>query len=258
MTKGTAGERALARAAMYRLLALAFGYPAPELTASMDEACGVAAVGAGLLDPEVFAAVEDLRLAYGRASHDEVEASYQRVFTLSYNEDCPIYESAFSANHLFQQTQHQADISGFYRAFGVDPRAERSDHIVAELEFCYLLALKEAIARERGEADHVRICRHAQRAFLRDHLARWAPLIARRVVLAGAKTVYEAAGRLLLAFVAREQRFLRLGPVELYRDEPVMIADEPGDMSCPASDLAFSELTITETKEGRHVGAGTS
>ena len=184
-----------------------------------------------------------------------VEPAYQHVFTLSYSEDCPPYETAFSSSHIFQQTQEQADIAGFYKAFGVNAQAERPDHVALELEFCYLLALKEAHARELDESEHVEICRDAQRTFLREHLARWAQLIGQRVAVTGSGTLYGAAGALLVAFVAWEERFLRLGTVARYRDEPLLIADDPGDMTCPAAEMASADVANLPFFESREEAA---
>ena len=185
------------------------------------------------------------------------------MFTLSYSEDCPPYETAFSASHIFQQTAQQGDLAGFYRAFGVDPQGERPDHIATELEFAYLLALKEAHARGEGDGEHVRVVRDAERLFQKRHLARWGTLIGQRVALRADGSAYGAAGRLLIAFLDWEERFLRLRGIERYRDEPVMIADDPGEMSCPFDDVNLSPeivpLQLFDTKEeGEHVLAGSS
>lgn len=241
MVRCTAEERALARTALYRLLALAFSYPTSEVREALPGAIEVARVAAPLLDQPTTDRIEEFARALGDGAG--LEPDYQHVFTLSYSEDCPPYETAFSSSHIFQQTQEQADIVGFYRAFGLNAQAERPDHLALELEFGYLLTLKEALARERDEADHVRICRETQRTFLRDHLGRWAPLIGQRVAVTGGSSAYGIAGRLLMAFSAWEERFLRLGVVPRFRDEPVMIADDPGEMTCPAAEFATAEVS---------------
>jgi DMSO reductase family type II enzyme chaperone len=236
MSGATAEERALARAAIYRLLAVAFAYPTRDALDALDGAREVAGRAAEVMDPRIGEAIFDLEDRLSGMSQADLEATYQRSFTLSYNEDCPLYETAFSARHIFQQTQQQADIAGFYRAFGVDPHAERPDHLALELEFLYLVALKEAWARADREADHIAVCRDAQRSFLREHLSRWAPQIAGRIALAGRGTFYESAARLLRAFLEAEERYMRLGKVEPFSEEPILIADEPGEFTCPMVD----------------------
>jgi TorA maturation chaperone TorD len=87
-----------------------------------------------------------------------------------------MYETELGLPHEFRQSQELADIAGFYRAFGFQTGGtvrERPDHLAAELEFMYLLALKEAYAAANSMPEQVEICVDAQRKFLQDHLARW-------------------------------------------------------------------------------------
>ncbi len=250
----TGEERSLARASLYRLLSLLFGYPVPGTYEAVGRALAAAEVAADLIDPVVAAAVCDLGGVVAGTSEENLEPSYQHSFTLSYNEDCPLYETAFSAKHIFQQTQQQADIAGFYRAFGVDPKGDRPDHLALELEFLYLLTLKQAVAQGQADTEHVKLCRSAQRGFVRDHLARWAPHVAGRIAVAARGTVYEAAARLLHVFVESEERYLRLGHVPRFSDEPLLIADEPSEFSCPAADTpAAVSLELVHARKG---GAG--
>ncbi len=240
MPRVTAEERALARAAVYRVLGACFSYPDRASVTALAAARPVAQASAAVLG--LASAARELERALAEADHAGLEAAYQRAFTLSYSEDCPMYETAFSARHLYQQTRHLADLSAFYRAFGVGANADRPDHIAVELEFCYLLTLKEATARAAGDAERVAICRGAQRSFLRDHLARWAPLFAGRAERAATGTPFAAAARLLAELVAHEERFLRLGTVRRYRREPASPIDEPGDMTCPLAEAAVESL----------------
>jgi TorA maturation chaperone TorD len=248
--RATGEERALARATIYRLLALAYSYPTSDTVDQLGETLEFAPVAADLISPTVAKEVQQLAAVFQGVDQPTLEASYQRVFTLSYSEDCPVHETAFSAKHLFQQVAHQADIAGFYRAFGVNAENDRSDHVAMELEFCYLLALKEAHARGLGESEHVAICRDGHRVFMRDHLARWAPHIAQRIVVTGAGTWYERPAWLLLAFIAAEERYLRLGKIDRYRDDPVLIADEPGDLTCPIIEGSIEEMIEWPTPGG--------
>ncbi len=231
--RATSEERALARAAVFRLLALAFSYPTDSVVGEFRRSADVAEVGGRLIDPAVAGALAKVREELGPITPTELEHHYQRIFTLSYSEECPLYETAFSARHLFQQTQQQADIAGFYRAFGVEGHGERPDHLATELEFAYLLALKEAKSRRDGHREGWEVSRAAMRSFLRDHLGRWGHLVAQRVAVVGAGTAYAAAAHLLLAMLGWEQRYLRVGRITPFRDEPVLIADEPGDLTCP-------------------------
>ena len=64
MTRCTAEERALARASIYRLLALSFSYPTSEERAALAEALPVAAVAAELLRAPIADGVEAVRAAF--------------------------------------------------------------------------------------------------------------------------------------------------------------------------------------------------
>jgi TorA maturation chaperone TorD len=118
------------------------------------------------------------------------------------------------------RTFEMADVAGFYRAFGVAAveGGERVDHIVTELEFMNLLAVKESIAlQEEGAGEHSEICRHASRVFLRDHLARWAPRLGESLAASEGDPVYRSAGRLLGSFVAFDVRRIDADNAPLFR-----------------------------------------
>jgi len=120
------------------------------------------------------------------------------------------------------RTFEMADVAGFYKAFGVEvgDGNERVDHIATELEFMNLLAVKESIAlQDEGEGEHAEICRNASRAFLRDHLGRWAPRLGERLAAADGDPVYSSAGRLLGGFVALDAERIDAAGAPLHRIE---------------------------------------
>jgi TorA maturation chaperone TorD len=105
------------------------------------------------------------------AGLDELQQAYIQVFDPVHG---PFpYEVEHKKGHEYAKAQIMADVMGFYRAFGVEPRADRADHIAAELEFMHLLTLKEAHALKAGQADKAELCREAQQKFLREHLLTW-------------------------------------------------------------------------------------
>ena len=118
------------------------------------------------------------------------------------------------------RTFEMADVAGFYKAFGVEvgDGNERVDHIATELEFMNLLAVKESIAlQDEGEGEHAEICRNASRAFLRDHLGRWAPRLGECLAAADGDPVYSGAGRLLSAFIALDAERIDASGAPLHR-----------------------------------------
>ncbi|MFQ5417224.1 MAG: molecular chaperone [Myxococcota bacterium] len=130
------------------------------------------------------------------------------------------------------RTFEMADVAGFYKAFGVevDPAGVRVDHITSELEFMNLLAVKESIAlQEEGDGEHARICRDASRAFLRDHLVRWAPRLGGLLAESDTDPVFCAAGRLLRDFVTFDAALIDA------ESAPVHIVDPVGREAVPES-----------------------
>lgn len=132
--------------------------------------------------------------------------------------------------HGMTRGYEMADVAAFYKAFGVQVRAEseRPDHVVAELDFLHVLALKLAVALSEGNEEGIEVCREARVRFMVDHVTRWIGMFAEllneteHVPLDGADEAvpdgaigpfYPAAGRLLLTFMQNEV---------LHSEEPVV------------------------------------
>lgn len=249
-------ERSLARASIYRLLSLGFSWP----TEALWEAVEPARVGAGLLGPTIAAAVEQTAAALRRRTLAQLQEEHRQRFSLSASPDSPLSECAYSAKHVFQEVQELADIAGFYRAFGVEVSGQRPDDLAVELEFCYLMSLKDAYAREQRLPELRRASEDGLRAFLHDHLGRWAENIGRRLEVLAAGTAYESLGRLLREFVASEVEYMRVGPITPHQEipRPPEPLDEEG---CPAENAPLStqfsredilaELTPVQAPAGR-------
>jgi len=231
-----AEELALSRAIIFRLLSLACAYPTAEVRRSLRELVPAARVAGELASPAVRRAVDTLCDAVARSGDEALERGYIEVFTATSSPTCPAHETAYTAKHLFQVSEQMADVAGFYRAFSVEPDGERVDQLATELEFAYLLALKEAYAREHGTAAQLRIVRSAEGAFLRDHLGRWAAAAGERMTAeARDGSVIGAAGVLLVVFVAGERARLRAGASAPLPARPYA-PPEPGedDAACMA------------------------
>ncbi len=203
-------DTALARSALYRVLAEAFEYPTRQAMARLrqrDLPLARAASSPLGLERAVARVADALR---GR-SYRRIEAAYRDLFSQVASVDCPPHETDYTTTDIFRKSEEMADVAGFYRAFGVEGSAEeraRPDHVTVELEFMHLLTYKEAWARAHEEADGLEVCLEAQRAFLRDHLARWFPDFARRVAALGSGTPYEPVAALAGDFFRAEmQRF---------------------------------------------------
>jgi DMSO reductase family type II enzyme chaperone len=207
--RDAAVTEALARSALYALLARAFRYPTPGTAAAL-----AAAAPAGVLARDVEAAVEAVAAAAAATDDAALAEAHVAVFGHVTLADCPLYETACGVTDPFQQAQGLADLAGFYRAFGVTvaPEAgERADHLAVELEFMHYLAYREAYARTHHGADAVDGLREAQSRFLEAHLARWAPVVA-RAVAARADGVLAAAAVTLERVLADECARWRIEP----------------------------------------------
>jgi putative dimethyl sulfoxide reductase chaperone len=144
------------------------------------------------------------------------------------------YETEYGLPHEFRQAQEMADISGFYRAFGFDIGGafrERPDHVAVELEFMYVLALKQAYALQEGNLEHAEVAADAQRKFLEDHLGQWIGLFAQSLRLNATDESYQALSHFIEAFVEADAR--RLGvKIEPRRREEVQHTPFDPDFSC--------------------------
>ncbi len=219
-------QACLARAQVYRLLARGFGRPdralqslvkAGRFRRALEEAL------AALDGTDAIRAVAGLR-------DSGLDSEFVRLFSPSVDGNCPPYETEYTGAHVFMGAQQLADVAGFYRAFGLTVSSrlrDRPDHIAAELEFMYVLALKEARAFARGERANAGLCRDAQRKFLRDHLGRWLGAYSHRLSARAGEGFYDALAGVARAFVERDARRLRV--------QPDVVA--PGNVSRPEPSL---------------------
>lgn len=163
----------------------------------------------------------------------ELQLEYRRALGVT---GSLCYETEYGLPHEFRQSQELADIAGFYNAFGFRVGGqvrERPDHLAMELEFMYVLAIKEAhaAAGNPGRADDASICADAQRKFLRDHLGRWVNLFAERVTKNTPDGVYQQLAAFAVAFVRADAE--RMGAeVQARSLTQVLPTPPPEDLVC--------------------------
>lgn len=171
-------ETAIYRAQVYRFLADAFLYPDENW---LDDLPSLQTI-LFRLGMETLLQTCNLGASEQHFALDGLQAEHRRIFGLT---GSLCYETEYGLPHEYRQSQELADISGFYRAFGFNVGGgvrERPDYIATELEFMYILALKEAWALAQGRDEWIEVTLQAQRRFLEDHLGRWLALFAASVL----------------------------------------------------------------------------
>jgi putative dimethyl sulfoxide reductase chaperone len=207
---------ALALAALYRMLALAFSNPEPELARSVASACAALkiALKQGTLPVRLVHSIKEVDHAWRQAGAAGLEEEYSRLFLGTGT--VPLREGGYGDGMRFAgQPTDLADVSGFYLAFGFalpESSASPPDFLGAELEFMSLLNLKLALAYQRRRHDHARITRSAMARFLEDHLGRWAEPFAAALADADAAPAYRTMGRLLARAVETDCLSLKVRP----------------------------------------------
>jgi DMSO reductase family type II enzyme chaperone len=227
MSADEAISAALRRAAVYRLLAVAFAYP----TAPRLESIAMDAWRAAVAAPAALR-VALRRLADAAAGADETSLAGEHLALFQRQVRCPPCEGAYGPARMAGKAALLADVAGFYRAFALEPaggQPEVEDHIGAELEFMSALALKEAWALDQRDRDGLGVTRDAQRTFLVDHLARWGGAFAARLAQTAAPGFYPAAAALLEAWLGDECARLGVTVVPL---EGISEA-EAAPLTCP-------------------------
>jgi putative dimethyl sulfoxide reductase chaperone len=205
-------DLALCRATLYSALALGFRAPTEETVARLTSQEGASALAdaAAVVDAhEGSGLAPTVRGLPGKGSTSvsELSASFRRLFGHTARGPVPPYETEYGQEALFQQPQELADLTGFYRAFGltlITGEHERADHVSCECEFLSFLALKEAYALEQQDAPMLEETRKATRLFLRDHLGRFVPAFTKKLTHEDRDGFYGTLGELCSRFATQE------------------------------------------------------
>jgi DMSO reductase family type II enzyme chaperone len=224
-----------ARALLYRVLSECFSYPSEHgwetfkvfRVESLLAAAKSLSEGWGVQWRKLMA----LALETDRT---QMAVEYNRLFAPQQSLRCPPYETVYTCvvSSAVRHSQELADISGFYRAFGVgvsDHAADRPDHLALELEFLSLLCQKEAHALAREQTENAQICCEAQTKFLSDHLGCWAELFAKSLVTETRMEFYSVLAELLDEFIGFEKRRLSVQASKVAQ-RPHLAASDDRDM----------------------------
>ena len=205
-------DHALCRSALWQALALGLRYPTDETVARLASGEGALALAdaAAALDgvegTDLAACARQLA-GEPAPSRAALESAYGRLFGHTARGPVTPYETEYGEDSTWEPPREMSDLGAFFRAFGLGlaPKAhERPDHVACEAEFLMFLARKEAHAVTAGDEGMHEATRRAGRAFLRDHLGRWAPAFGAKLGREDRNGFYGALGRLCAAFAVAE------------------------------------------------------
>ncbi|MBF0181428.1 MAG: molecular chaperone TorD family protein [Magnetococcales bacterium] len=223
-------EELLRTAAMFQLLAMGFAYPAEGHHATVLER--MRALPSRFAE-EVLMAFHALRGQW-EAGTEHLEEEHCRLF--QGRKLVSLHETSFGdARRIGGQPVELSDISGFYRAFGMqltESNPDMPDHLCTELEFYSLLMVKQAYAMDQEWAEEEAITADASGKFLELHLGRWLTPMLALLREHGGESVYVAWGDLLERVVNEECRRRAITPQPF--SGPVPLDDMQEDQfTCP-------------------------
>ncbi len=210
-----APQELLRGAALLRALAQSFSYPDPtHWRAVAAQLRRAKPCGRHLCDRTLRRSLANAERNWSEASIDALRATYARLFLG--NGPCPMRETAYGdARRMAGRAIDLADISGFYKAFGLRPsplEPDLPDHLCSELEFCSWLLVKLAYAKQRRAAIKHRVTARALRAFLQDHLGRWPESFATELRRNDGSSPYARLAEVLAQAVRAEVRWAQARP----------------------------------------------
>ncbi|MFQ5864791.1 MAG: molecular chaperone [bacterium] len=253
-------DLALCRSALYEALALGFRSPTQETICRLISAEHNQALTeiATILD-EIRVGKRPARLTYQIKNLKDcsdvhtlsaLEKSYRIYFGHTAQAKVPPYETEYGEETLFQQPQQLGDIAGFYHAFGLNLNPnehERVDHISCECEFLAFLTRKEAYAIEQNDQTMLQETRRAQKLFLRDHLARFAPSFSNLLIHENQDGFYNVLAKLANDFILTECACFDIvpGPEQL-RLRPRALVDEC--FTCGSGEELITKINEASSK----------
>ena len=145
---------------------------------------------------------------------------------------CPPFATEFGQRHVFSKAQDLADISGFYKAFGLQistVAVDRADHICCLLEFLSFLALKQVNAISENNRDGADVTRDAEKKFLCEYVINWVPVFCEVLSAKARSDFFRMLAVFTREFVEAEEK--RFG-VSIPRIALPKSRGEPQDQPC--------------------------
>lgn len=220
--EGNARE-AFHRSRLYSLVSLALDRPDEQHRQVLDdgpffEHLTESAAVCG--DPDVRQTVSDTADRFVSVSDHRYE--WASLFGVEEGVTVSPYELTYLPGPLMTTVRKLADIKGFYQAYDLqiaDSERDRGDNIVFQTEFLGHLCLREAVLRDRGDTEGVRIVVETRKSFVEDHLGRWYWRFAEEVGKHDDGGFYSSVAAVLAAVLDHE--------IELLDAEPEWVPDDP-------------------------------
>jgi putative dimethyl sulfoxide reductase chaperone len=185
----------------------------------------------------------------------DLQSEHRRVFSNVITLDCPPYETLFGNDHVFAQSHVMGDISGFYKAFGVELSKdihERLDHLSVEFEFMHFLAYKESYSLCHDGPEKTQIVVDAQKKFVKNHIGRWVPLFCRMLTKKADSGLFKLVADMTADWMEFETAFLSVTPQPYTETDyrPATFSSPEGQTyECGAQDQG-NELTMLLNEVG--------
>ena len=167
---------------------------------------------------------------------EEWARQYEAAFGHTAHSRIPAYELEYGEEHSYRQPQELGDIAAFYQAFGLQaaPGAhERDDHVTVECEFMHFILWKQVYALAKNLDEKVSICQEAAGRFLSEHLGRWLPAFATRLVMESGDNLMTRIGDFALEFIIQDCRSAGVSAGESHLPvRKIQEKEETGCISC--------------------------
>jgi TorA maturation chaperone TorD len=142
-------------------------------------------------------------------SRPKILKTYDSLFR---NKGLWLYTTEYTSEGTFQKSKALSDITGFYKAFGLEVKTDRSDSLVTELEFMHYLIFKTIYALEKQPdkyQDKANLCLEAQVKFFSEYLYPGAKAISDKILSENQETIYKSIVSDLLDFLKQESQFFK-------------------------------------------------
>lgn len=200
-------EAAAARADYCRLLAACYYQPDPAF--AEERMFATMAAAGETLGAQRAADARALGEAFAGTGIEDLLVDYTRLFIGPAGTLAPPYGASWLGR---DGASPVLPVLAYYEEGGfalAEDFLDLPDHVAAELEFCYLLAFRQAQAAAAGDVDALARWKALERRFLRRELGAWIEPFCAAVASSAATSFYRTLAKATAGFVAAERDLLR-------------------------------------------------